>query len=146
MGQPSMRDQVAFLRSFLRSIALAVLALLGPMDGVRVAAAQPAQACQCCGAMTQQEACGCTTGKPDLPCHAKPQTAISTEARKTTAEVSLERPSAPIRPSEPTPWPAHVWASIQIIAPSAPVLRRWTGHQQTPPNLERLAYLAVFLI
>jgi hypothetical protein len=150
-----MGDKVISLRSLLRLIALVVLALIGPLDGVQAAMAPSAQACQCGCAWSPEEPCPChapaqpqTAGKLAAPCHAAPGACNPTTAgvRKTTADLTLRADPTPVRRSEPRPWLGQTPRPAQALASVATTLRRWTGQQNPPPNLDRLAQLKRFRV
>jgi len=148
-------DKVIFVRSILRYIALAVLALVGPLDGVQATMAPSAQACQCGCALSPDEPCRChaparpqTAGKVDPPCHSAPSTwnSSSSVVRKTTTDLLVDSESSPAKKTDPRPWPLSTTRTVQTPPSVAATLRRWTGQQNPPPNLGRLAQLECFLV
>lgn len=158
-GTPSMKGKVVTLRALIRFIALAVLALAGPVGGLRVGNEPGIQACSCgCGAASES-ACGCgsmpsmpaSSGhRTPSPCQQPPVPSSPTMAAATHAETerSQEDGSDLEKKTEPRPWtPSAAEQASALKNGTWAHLAIHLSRDGTPENcLERLARLSTFRI
>lgn len=154
-----MKGKVVTLRALIRFIALAVLALAGPVGGLRVGNEQGIQACSCgCGAASES-ACGCgampsmpaSSGhRTPSPCHQPPVPANPSMATAAHAETgtSQEDGSDPHKRTEPRPWIPPVTEQASALKDQTKVPLAFQLAWDGPPQhcLERLARLSTFRI
>lgn len=152
------------MRRMLRYIAIAILALVGPVAAVRTMAGPTQMACQCgCGAASEA-ACQCpgkSTVPPsptqsgshgsdssscsatNSPCSSKTSAVSAGMAGKSLDRNSLDLEKRP----EPKPWSETVAnGSHRILSPGLPGRFKETTETQQGRPLDRLAKLAVFRI
>lgn len=154
-----MKGKVVTLRALIRFIALAVLALAGPVGGLLVGNEQGIQACSCGCGTASESACGCgsmpsiptSSGhRTPSPCQQPPVPSSPSMATATHAETekSHEDGSDPQKRTEPHPWTPS--PAEQIFALKTAIWVHLAIHSSrdgTPENcLERLARLSTFRI
>ena len=147
------------VRALLRSILLAILALLGAMDGARATGtphhpSTSAQPCQCGCGTAKEEPCGCAI---TMPISVVPDRNTSCEATGGCSQTDLTVPKAKltaapegsilrVKAMEPQPWPLWVGQRVVGISVATLIPRLGSWHIPRDPLHTRLATGAVLRI